>query len=93
VIHFFQRAETIKIAEVSERYGISTETLRYCERIGLIPRVTRGDSGIRDYSEFDLQRVDFIKCMRSAGLPIEALIDYMELIQQGTTPSRLTRKS
>ncbi|CAG0935337.1 HTH-type transcriptional regulator AdhR [Thermoflexales bacterium] len=73
----------MKIAEVSQRYGISTDTLRYYERIGLIPPVTRSDSGIRDYSELDVRRVEFIKCMRSAGLPIEVLIDYMELVQRG----------
>jgi DNA-binding transcriptional MerR regulator len=73
----------MKIAEVSERYGLSSDTLRYYERIGLLPVVTRTESGIRDFSELDLRRVEFIKCMRSAGLPIEVLIDYMELIQQG----------
>jgi DNA-binding transcriptional MerR regulator len=73
----------MKIAEVSERYCISTDTLRYYERIGLIPTVNRNESGIRDYNELDLQRVDFIKCMRGAGLPIEVLIDYMALVQQG----------
>jgi DNA-binding transcriptional MerR regulator len=73
----------MKIAEVSERYGLSVDTLRYYERIGLIPHVTRSDNGIRDYHELDIRRVEFIKCMRGAGLPIEVLIDYMELIQQG----------
>jgi len=73
----------MKIAEVSERYGLSSDTLRYYERIGLLPHVNRGENGIRDYSELDLQRIDFIKCMRNAGLPIEVLIDYMELIQKG----------
>src|SRR5689334_17232708 len=73
----------MKIAEVSEQYGISIDTLRYYERIGLIPPVNRNESGIRDYNELDLRRVDFIKCMRRAGLPIEVLIDYMELVQQG----------
>ena len=73
----------MKIAEVSERYGLSSDTLRYYERIGLLPTVTRTESGIRDYSEQDIRRVEFVKCMRSAGLPIEVLIDYMELIEQG----------
>jgi MerR family transcriptional regulator, aldehyde-responsive regulator len=73
----------MKIAEVSEKFGLSADTLRYYERIGLLPTVTRTESGIRDFSELDLQRVDFIKCMRNAGLPIEVLIDYMELIEQG----------
>lgn len=73
----------MKIAEVSTQHGISTDTLRYYERIGLIPPVNRSESGIRDYNELDIRRVEFVKCMRSAGLPIEVLIDYMELVQQG----------
>jgi len=73
----------MKIAEVSDQYGLSTDTLRYYERVGLIPPVNRSESGIRDYNELDLRRVDFIKCMRSAGLPIEVLIEYVGLVQQG----------
>lgn len=73
----------MKIAEVSERYGLSLDTLRYYERVGLIPPVNRNESGIRDYNELDLRRVDFIKCMRSAGLPVEVLIDYVALVQKG----------
>lgn len=73
----------MKIAEVSKRYGISADTLRYYERIGLIPRVNRNGSGIRDYGEIDLRRVEFIKCMRSAGLPVEVLIEYIGLVLQG----------
>lgn len=73
----------MKIAEVSECYGISTDTLRYYERVGLIPAVNRNGSGIRDYTEMDLKRVEFIKCMRSAGLPVEVLIEYVGLVLQG----------
>jgi MerR family transcriptional regulator, aldehyde-responsive regulator len=73
----------MKIAEVSERHAISSDTLRYYERIGLIPPVTRTGSGIREYGELDIRRVEFIKCMRSAGLPIEVLIEYVALVQQG----------
>ena len=73
----------MKIAEVSEHTGISSDTLRYYERIGLIWPVNRNASGIRDYTDLDLRRVDFIKCMRSAGLPVEVLIEYVRLVQQG----------
>jgi MerR family transcriptional regulator, aldehyde-responsive regulator len=73
----------MKIAEVSEQFGISADTLRYYERAGLIPPVHRTEGGIRDYDELDLRRVDFIKCMRGAGLPVEVLIEYMGLVQQG----------
>ena len=73
----------MKIAEVSQQYGLSVDTLRYYERVGLIPPVHRNGGGIRDYDELDLRRVDFIKCMRGAGLPVEVLIEYMGLVQQG----------
>ena len=73
----------MKIMEVSEQFGLSSDTLRYYERIGLIPPVNRNGGGIRDYNELDLRRVEFIKCMRSAGLPVEVLIEYVGLVQQG----------
>lgn len=71
------------ITEVSKKYDLSQDTLRYYERIGLIPTVNRNKSGIRDYTEEDCRWVEFVKCMRSAGLPIEVLIDYVTLFQQG----------
>ncbi len=79
------------IKEVAEKYQISADTLRYYERIGAIPPVTRTSSGIRDYQEEDLKWVELAKCMRSAGLPMEALVSYRELFEQGddTIPQRL----
>ena len=71
------------IAEVSQKYGISADTLRYYERIGLIPPVPRNRSGIRDYDEASCGWVELMKCMRSAGVQIEALIEYVALYQQG----------
>jgi DNA-binding transcriptional MerR regulator len=78
------------ITEVSEKFGLPQDTLRYYERIGLIPRVNRNKSGIRDYTEEDCRWAEFIKCMRGAGLPIEVLIEYVGLFQQGeeTTATR-----
>lgn len=73
----------MRIAEVAEKYDISADTLRYYERIGLLPRVHRNASGIRDYDETDLARVQFIKCMRGASVSIEALVEYMQLLKQG----------
>ena len=73
----------MKISEVSEQCDISADTLRYYERIGLLPPVNRTESGIRDYSDLDIRRVEFIKCMRSAGLPVEVLIKYYGLVQNG----------
>ena len=69
------------IAEVSKKYDISQDTLRYYERIGLIPPVPRTKSGIRNYDEASCGWVE--KCMRKAGVQIEALIEYVDLFQQG----------
>ena len=78
------------IAQVSQKYGVSADTLRYYERIGLLPPVGRTKSGIRDYTEEDCNWVNFIKCMRSAGLPVETLIEYVGLFGHGdeTIPAR-----
>ncbi|PMQ02080.1 MAG: MerR family transcriptional regulator [Dictyoglomus sp. NZ13-RE01] len=71
------------IKEVSEKYGISQDTLRYYEKIGLIPKVKRNKNGIREYSEDDCRWIEFIKCMRSAGIEIDALLKYVKLMQEG----------
>jgi DNA-binding transcriptional MerR regulator len=71
------------ITEVCEQYGMTADTLRYYERIGLIPPVPRNKSGKRDYDETSCQWVELMKCMRAAGVQIEALIEYVSLYQQG----------
>ncbi|MCC8068870.1 MAG: MerR family transcriptional regulator [Ruminococcus sp.] len=71
------------IGEVSKKFEISTDTLRYYERIGLIPSVPRNKSGLREYDAESCNWINFIKCMRSAGMPIEALIEYVQLFQMG----------
>ena len=79
------------IKEVSEKFKLSQDTLRYYERIGLIPAVPRNKSGIREYDQESLNWIEFNKCMRAAGLPIEALIEYVTLFQAGEATSQ-TRK-
>lgn len=71
------------ITEVSNRFELSQDTLRYYERIGLIPSISRNKSGVRDYTEEDCKWIEFIRCMRNAGLPIEVLIEYVGLFSQG----------
>ncbi len=71
------------IAEVSRKYDISPDTLRYYEKIGLLPPVPRTKSGIRDYDETSCGWIELMKCMRAAGVQIEALIKYVALFQQG----------
>lgn len=79
------------IREISEKYGISQDTLRYYERVGMIPTVTRTAGGRRDYTKEDEQWVELALCMRSAGLPVEVMIEYVRLFQEGdaTIPDRL----
>lgn len=73
----------MKISGVSEKYDLSTDTLRYYERIGLIPAVKRDSNGVREYDEMDCRWIEFIKCMRNAGLSVESLIEYVKLFQLG----------
>ena len=69
----------MKIAQAAKQLDLSTATLRYYENIGLIREIKRDDHGIRDYTEDDLQWIEFIKCMRNAGLSIDALREYTAL--------------
>lgn len=71
------------ISEVAKIVSLTPVTLRYYERVGLLPQIKRTSNGVRDYSEEDIQWIDFIKCMRSAGLSVESLIEYNDLYQQG----------
>jgi DNA-binding transcriptional MerR regulator len=80
------------ITETAKKYGLTIDTLRYYERIGLIPPVMRNKNGIRVYGEGDCSAVEFVKCMRAAGMSVETLIEYMRLLQEGEQ-TRETRKT
>lgn len=71
------------IAEVSKKYGVTADTLRYYERIGILPPVPRTKGGIRDYDEDSCRWIELMKCLRSAGVQIEALTEYSALYRQG----------
>ena len=80
------------IAEVSKRYNITPDTIRYYEKIGLIPHVPRNKSGIRDFDENSCNWIEFIKCMRSAGLSIEVLTQYISLFKQGNKTAKVRKE-
>ena len=80
------------IAEVAKKYELTPDTLRYYERIGLLPNVGRTPGGIRDYSESDCRWVEYIKCMRSAGVSVETLVEYVSLFHQGTDTIQARKK-
>ncbi|MGL4982358.1 MAG: MerR family transcriptional regulator [Treponemataceae bacterium] len=71
------------ISEVCKKYDLSIDTLRFYEKSKLLPMVTRNKSGYRFYTESDCKWIEFIKCMRSAGIPIKVLQNYITLFHQG----------
>ena len=71
------------IKQVCQRYGLTQDTLRYSEKIGVIPPVHRSSSGIRDYDEHDLGWVENAVCLRNAGVPVESIAEYVKLYQAG----------
>ena len=68
------------IKQVCQRYGLTQDTLRYYEKIGVIPPVHRSASGIRDSDEHDLENA---VCLRNAGVPVESIAEYVKLYQAG----------
>lgn len=73
----------MKISEVAETTGLNASTLRYYEKEGLIPPVGRDKGGIRKFSKENVDWIEFIKCMRGAGLSIDSLQNYTEMYRQG----------
>lgn len=80
------------IAEVSKKYDLTADTIRYYERIGLIPTIPRTKNGIRDFDEESCSWIEFIKCMRNAGMEIEILLEYVNLFRQGKTTVKARKK-
>lgn len=73
----------MNIKSASDLLGISADTIRYYERVGLVPPITRTATGIRDFQDQDIEALEFIKCFRSAGVSVDSLVDYMSLYQEG----------
>lgn len=73
----------MNISETAKQVQLTPVTLRYYERVGLIPPIKRKNGGVREYQEKDIQWIDFIKSMRESGLCIDSLIEYINLYQQG----------
>lgn len=71
------------IAEVCKKYNIPADTIRYYERIGLLPKIPRSENGIRNFDDESCRWIEFIKCMRNAGMEIEILLEYVELFKKG----------
>ncbi|SFH15703.1 DNA-binding transcriptional regulator, MerR family [Desulfotomaculum arcticum] len=78
------------IKEVSQKFNISSYTLRYYEKEGLLPPIQRTANGTRQYSDVDLEWLQLICCMRATGMSIAYIKDYVELCRLGenTIPQR-----
>ncbi|MDD3027577.1 MAG: MerR family transcriptional regulator [Erysipelotrichaceae bacterium] len=78
------------ISKVAKKFDLSVDTIRYYEKAGLIDPVAKDASGNKDYQEKELRRINFIKCMKAAGLSIENIRNYVDLFHEGleTIPQR-----
>lgn len=77
-------------AETAERSGFSIDTLRYYEREGILPAVPRTAGGHRAYTDAELGLLEFLKCLRETGMPVERLRRYGQLCQrEDTVPERI----
>ena len=71
------------IREIAAKTNMSTDTLRYYERIGLLPPVPRNAAGIRNYDEYFVNFINFIKKLKASGMSLEHIIDYIRLTEMG----------
>jgi DNA-binding transcriptional MerR regulator len=70
-------------AETAEKTGFSIDTLRYYEKIGLLPGIARNAAGRRVFSEGDLAWLGMLRCLRDTGMPIAEMLRYAELVRDG----------
>ncbi|GAA1896951.1 MerR family transcriptional regulator [Streptantibioticus ferralitis] len=86
-----ERQDRYTISEVVGYTGLSAHTLRWYERIGLMPHVDRSHTGQRRYTDRDLDWLDFVSKLRLTGMPVADMVRYAELVREGdhTYPDRL----
>lgn len=71
------------ISEVAVRSGLSVHTLRWYERIGLMPHIDRSPTGQRRFSERDLDWIEFVGKLRMTGMPVADMVRYAEMVRMG----------
>ncbi|GEO69251.1 MerR family transcriptional regulator [Levilactobacillus acidifarinae] len=82
----------MKISAVSQKFNISIQTLRYYERLQVIPPVPRDANGFRDYRPSDLAWIHYVQALRRSGVSITSIQAYVRLVPQGTV-TRAARKA
>lgn len=80
----------MKIGELAKRSGLTAHTIRYYERIGLLPRADRDAGGQRDYDDTILDWIAFLARLKTTGMPIRDMLRYAQLRAEGpeTGPAR-----
>lgn len=81
----------MQVKQVAENLGLSEHTIRYYDKAGLFPFVSRDKNGYRDFSKEDLYWIEFIKCMRQTHMPVSKLKEIAELYHQGSS-TKMKRK-
>ncbi len=75
----------MKIGDLAKRTGLSPHTIRYYERIGLLPFASRDRSKQRDYDASILTWIEFLGRLRTTGMPIREMLRYAELRRRGAS--------
>ena len=73
----------LSVGEAAVTTGLSVHTLRYYERIGLLDPISRASSGHRTYTPVDIGWIEFLKCLRATGMPIETMKRYVDAQREG----------
>lgn len=74
---------TYSISQVSRMTKLTPYTLRYYDREGLLPFVSRSDSGIRVFTEHDLEMISLICCLKSTGMPVKQIRQFIDWYAEG----------
>lgn len=82
----------LTVSKLADRVGTSSDTVRYYERIGLLPEPDRSASGYRMYDDDAVERVQFIKHAQRFGLRLEEVAELLEIREQGLCPCGHTRR-
>ena len=77
------KMKTYSIGEVAEIMGVTTYTLRYYEKEGLLPNIRKNSAGLRRFTQQDLTWLEIVDCLKSTGLPLKAIKRYLELSKDG----------
>lgn len=82
----------MRTSQVAKKFNVSKDALLYWEKIGMIPTVPRDDSGYRNYTQNEIEWIDFVTCMRGSGVGVSYLVNYYQLFKQGNNTKEERQK-